>query len=167
MLALRRWNPFREEGMWPFEDLTNLHHEMDRVFGHFWGETPGLRKMMDNGRGFAPPAEVTSDENAWHVRMALPGLEPKDVHVEVTDNVLTVTGERAMEEEKEGKKKQTEFSYGHFERSFTLPKTLNLEGVTAEFENGMLTLMLPMMEAAKPRMIEVKKGGKFFKKTAA
>ena len=167
MLALRRWNPFREEGMWPFEDLTNLHHEMDRVFGHLWGETPGLRKVMDDGHGFAPQSEVTSDENAWHVRMALPGLEPKDVHVEVTDNMLTVTGERARKEEKKGEKRQSEFSYGHFERSFTLPKTVNTEGVTAEFENGILELMLPMAEAAKPRMIEVKKGGKLLEKTAA
>jgi len=153
--------------MWPFEDLTNLHHEMDRVFGHLWGESPGLREMMGNGHGFAPPAEVTSDEDAWHVRMALPGLQPKDVHVEVTDNRLTVTGERTMEEEKKGEKRQTEFSYGRFERSFTLPKTVNLDGATAEFENGMLELMLPMMEAAKPRMIEVKKGGKLFEKSAA
>ena len=164
MLALRRWNPFREEGMWPFEDLTNLHQEMDRVFGGLWGEAPGL--MKKNGHGFAPSAEVTSDDHAWHVRMALPGIEPKDVHVDVTDNMLTVSSERGMEEEKPGEKRQTEFSYGRFERSFTLPKTVNVDGVTAEFENGMLELMLPMMEAAKPRVIEVKKGATFFKKTA-
>ena len=84
MLAHRRWNPFGEEGVWPFEQLANLHHEMDRVFGHLRGETPGPVKMMKHGHGFAPAAEVTSGENAWHVRMALPGMDPKDVHVEVT-----------------------------------------------------------------------------------
>ncbi len=167
MLALRRWSPFREEGMWPFERLTNLHHEMDQVFGHLWDEAPGMGKLMQNGHGFAPAAEIISDKNAWHVRMALPGMEPKDVHVEVTDHMLTVTGERTMEEEKTGENRQTEFSYGHFERSFILPKMVNVDGVTAGFENGMLDLMLPLMEAAKPRKIEVKKGGKFLKKAAA
>ena len=100
--------------------------------------------MPGNGHGFAPPAEVTSDENAWHVKMALPGMEPKDVNVEVTENVLTVTGERKMEEEKTGENRKTEFSYGRFERSFTLPKMVNPDGVTAEFENGMLELHLPL-----------------------
>ena len=148
--------------MWPFEDLTNLHHEMDRVFGSLWGGTGEPRK---NGT-FAPQAEVTSDDNAWHVRMALPGVKPGDVHVEVTDNMLTVRGEHAMEEKAHGAKRQTEFSYGRFERSFTLPKAVNVDGVTAEFENGMLELMLPMAESAKPRLIEVKKGAKYFRKTA-
>ena len=74
MLALRRGTPFGEEGTWPFEQLTNLHHEMDRVVGHHWGETPGMGKMMKSGHGFAPAAEVISDENAWHLRMALPGI---------------------------------------------------------------------------------------------
>ena len=164
MLALRRWTPFQQEGMWPFEDLTNLHHEMDRTFGSLWGGTSGMLKK--NGHGFAPRAEVTSDDSAWHVRMALPGIKPKDVHVEVTDNVLMVSGEHTMEEEQQGAKRQTELSYGRFERSFTLPKTVNVDGVTAEFENGMLELMLPMMASAKPRVIEVKKGAKYFKKTA-
>ena len=166
MLPLRRWGPYREDGMWPFGHLTNLHHEMDRVFGNLWDETPGLGRMGDC-RGFAPAAEVTSDENAWRVRMALPGMDPQDVHVEVTDNMLTVTGEHTMEDEKKGENRQSEFSYGHFERSFMLPKTVNVDGVTAEFKNGMLELRLPMMEMAKPRKIEVKKGGKFFKRAAA
>ena len=73
--------------------------------------------------------------------------------------MLTVTGERRMEEEKTGENRQTEFSYGRFERSFMLPKMVTVDGVTAEYENGMLELVLPMMEAAKPRKIEVKKGG--------
>lgn len=162
MLALKRMNPFREEGTWPFEGLANLHHEMDRVFGNLWGEEP-----VWNGQGFAPPAEVASDENAWHVKMALPGMEPKDVNVEVTENMLTVTGERKMEEEKEGENRRTEFSYGRFERSFTLPKTVNVEAATAEFENGMLELHLPLMETAKPRKIAVKKGRKLLGKKAA
>lgn len=157
MLALRRWNPLRTEEMWP------LGEEMDRMFANLWGEMPARTGAMATP-GFAPPAEVTTDEGAWHVKMALPGMDPADVHVEVTDNVLRVTGEHKMENEKKGGKTRTEFHYGRFERAFTLPKTVNVEGVTAEFENGMLELTLPMTENVKPRTIEVKRGDTLFAK---
>ncbi|MEO2199258.1 MAG: Hsp20/alpha crystallin family protein [bacterium] len=149
MLALRRRNPLWEDAEWPFAGLMPLTREMDRF-----------------GRGFAPATEVTTGENAWMVKMAVPGMELKDVTVEVTGNVLTVTGEHEMEEDKEGETTRTEFHYGRFERRFELPKTVNVAGVTAELNNGMLALTLPMMEEAKARTIEVKKGGNFFKKTA-
>jgi HSP20 family protein len=147
MLSLTRWNPF--------EELTSLHRELDRVFGRSWGEFPAGK-----GWSWVPATEVTSDEHGWTVRMALPGIEPKDVHVDLTHNVLTVSGERATEvkSEEKAERHMSEIGYGHFERSFTLPENVAAEDVAAHFDNGMLELRLPLREAAKPRRIEI--GGK-------
>lgn len=166
MLALKRWHPMRDEGMLPFNELAGLHGEMARVFANLWDEVPTMHGTMTNGEGFTPPVEVTVDENAWHVKMALPGMDPKDVKVQVTDNMLTVTGEHEMEKKEDKGTTRTEFRYGHFERVFTLPKTVNVEAATAEFDNGMLALTLPMLEEVKPRTIEVTRGGKLFDKIA-
>jgi HSP20 family protein len=166
MLALKRWHPMRDEGMLRFNELAGLHGEMARVFANLWGEMPAMNGAMANGGGFTPPAEVTVDENAWHVKMALPGMDPDNVEVQMTDNMLTVTGEHQMEEKGKKGTTRTEFGYGHFERVFTLPKTVNVEAVTAEFDNGMLALTLPMLEEVKPRTIEVTRGSKLFDKIA-
>ena len=86
--------------------------------------------------------------------MALPGIDPKDVHVDLHQNVLTITGERTLNEEK-SEQHVSEIGYGRFERSFTLPDNVASEKVNAHFENGMLELTLPVSEAAKPRRIEI------------
>ena len=152
MLSLSRWNPF--------EELTNLHREMDRVFGRSWDEVPAGRSWS-----WVPASEVASDEQGWKVQMALPGIDPKDVHVDLNNNVLTVTGERTMKGEK-AEQHLSEIGYGRFERSFTLPENVDLTNVGAHFENGMLELTLPVTEAAKPRRIEIT-GGKTIPKKVA
>ena len=137
MLNLTRWNPF--------DELTDLHHELDRVFGGSWGGGPGKQ-----GWSWVPATEVTSDEHGWRVRIGLPGIEPKDVHVEIDHNVLTVTGERAVKEEKTDRH-LSEIGYGRFERAFTLPENVDAEKVGASFENGMLELTLPAVATARNR----------------
>ncbi len=133
----------------PFEELTNLHSEMDRVFGGPWGLFPAGKE-----RSWEPDAEISSGNEGWTVRMALPGIDSKDVHVDLQNRVLTITGERALN----GKKIEphlSEIAYGRFERSFTLPENVAQEKVNANFEKGMLELTLPVSEGAKPRRIEI------------
>ena len=143
MLSVTRWNPF--------EELTSMHREMDRVFGRSWGEYAARK-----GRSWVPAAEVTSETGGWKVRMALPGIDPADVHVDLNHNVLTITGERTVKTE-ESEQQISEIGYGRFERSFTLPEHVATEKVSANFDNGMLELTLPVSEAAKPRRIEIGK----------
>ena len=143
MLNMTRWNPF--------EELTILHREMDRVLGRSWGEYPARK-----GWSWVPATEVTSEKGGWKVRMALPGIDPTDVHVDLSHNVLTITGERTVKAE-QTEQQISEIGYGRFARSFTLPEHVATEKVSAYFDNGMLELTLPASESAKPRSIDIGK----------
>ena len=137
MLNLTRWNRF--------EELDTFH----RAFSRRWTAVPAERDWP-----WVPATEVTSDKEGWTVRMALPGIDPKNVEVDVHDNVLTVAGERSGKDE-DMEHHVSEFGYGAFERSFTLPSSVDAEKVDAVFEHGMLELRLPVAEASKPRRIEI------------
>ena len=137
MLSLTRWNPF--------DELTDLHRELDRAFGRSFRGEKGAQ-----GWSWVPATEVTSDKEGWKVRMGLPGIEPKDVHVELNHNMLTVTGERTVKEE-DADRHVSEIGYGRFERTFTVPDNVDAEQVSAEFDNGMLELKLPVAEQTRNR----------------
>lgn len=140
MLSVTRWNPF--------EDLGTLHREMDRVFGRYAGEEPAARPA------WTPATEVRSGEDGWSVRMALPGIDPSQVHVDLHGGSLTISGERARTEPN-GHGYASEIHYGRFERSFSLPAKVDAENVSARYDNGMLELTLPLAETAKPRRIAI------------
>ncbi|MXY25174.1 MAG: Hsp20/alpha crystallin family protein [Acidobacteria bacterium] len=141
MLSMTRWNPFVE--------LNSLHREMDRVFGRFVAD-----EEPDVGRSqWVPATEISAGQDGWTLRMALPGIDPNAVQVDLHGSTLTITGERTRSE---GDGQRTsEFHYGRFERSFTLPANVDAESVSADFTHGMLALTLPLAEAAKPRRISI------------
>ena len=140
MLSMTRWSPF--------EDLGTLHREMDRVFGRYVREEPAA------GPAWTPATEIGTGEDGWKVRMALAGIDPSHVHVDLHGNSLTISGERTRTETN-GHGHSTEIRYGRFERSFTLPAKVDAEKVSAHYENGMLELALPLAETAKPRRIAI------------
>ena len=137
MRSLTRWNPFGE--------LNSLQYELDRVFGRTWDVS-----ASDTSRTWVPSTEISSDDDGCTVRMALPGVDPKDVDVELAENVLTVKGERKTKTNDENSY-VSEFGHGSFTRSFRLPTNIYAEKVVANFEHWMLELRLPLAEAAKPR----------------
>ena len=139
MLSRDRW--------YPFEEMSNFHRDINRAFG--WSGAP-----IKSGQSWLPAAEVTSGSEGWTIRMGLPGIDPKDVSVDLDHNVLTISGERTTPEG-EDKKHLSELGYGRFTRSFTLPDTVDTEKVAAKFEHGMLALTLPVTEATKPRRIKI------------
>ena len=141
MLSLTRWHPFSE--------MTDFHHDVDRAFGRILGEWPATPV-----RSWLPATEATSGSDGLTLRMALPGVDPKDVHVELSGKVLTVSGERTVKDEQTDRH-LSEIGYGRFERRFTLPDDVETDDVTATFEHGMLELTLPTAEATKPRRIEI------------
>lgn len=140
---LTRWTPF--------EELTSLHREMDRLFTRAFDNPAGQGSQA--GAAFTPAIEVSSAKDGWNVRLALPGVDPKDVHIEVAANNLTVRGERRREQKAEPY--LSEITYGRFERTLTLPDSIDAEKVTAGYRNGLLELTLPLKESVKPRKIEI------------
>ena len=141
MLSMTRWNPL--------EDLGTLHREMDRVFGRYIGSDEPAA-----GPAWTPATEVRTGDDGWKVRMALPGIDPGQVHVDLHGGSLTISGERTHTGEN-GNGYASEIRYGRFERVFTVPAKVDAERVSAHYENGMLELTLPLAETARPRRIAI------------
>jgi len=101
--------------------------------------------------------DLTETEDAFHLKVDLPGLDKKDVHVRMEDNRLTISGERREEKTKKEKNRvHTERSFGSFYRSLRLPKSVNESKIEAHFQNGVLNVQLPKTEVSKPTHIEIK-----------
>ena len=103
---------------------------------------------------WAPATEIATVPDGWQVRMALPGIDPGDVKIDLNGDTLTVAGERSKRRE-DAELNRSEISYGRFERLLTLPSNVDADRVEANFDNGMLDLSLPLAESAKPRRIEI------------
>ena len=147
-MTIVRWEPFRE--------LSSLQTEMNRLFNAAF-EGPG----SGNGgaRRWTPAMDMLETEDEFVLRADLPGLSESDVHIELEDNVLTVSGERKTEhEDKREGFYRMERSYGSFSRSLTLPKGIDPEAVTAAFDRGVLEVRVPKPEQRKPRRISINAG---------
>ena len=142
MMSVTRWNPF--------EELNTLHREMDRVFGY----AQGAVRPAAGEAPWVPATEIATVPDGWQVRMALPGIDPGDVKIDLNGDTLTVAGERSNRRE-DTDLNRSEISYGRFERMLTLPSNVDADRVQANFDNGMLNLSLPLAESAKPRRIEI------------
>ncbi len=151
MPMLTRWDPFRE--------LTSLHDQMNRLFRDSFGTPSGREESLTTG-AFVPPVDVYEDEHNIVLKMEVPGIEQKDIDIRLEDDVLTVRGERKFEkEEKEENFQRVERRYGSFTRSFTLPHTVDANNVNADYENGVLKIVLAKRAEAKPKQIKVNVGG--------
>jgi HSP20 family protein len=140
-----------------YRDLFDFRRDFDEIFNRMLGATPALPGTSEET--FAPPIEAWTDAEAkkFYLRVAVPGIEPKDVKIEVQGNMLTLSGERKhVEEKKEVTYHQREFTYGAFQRVLTLPEGVDADKLTAEFNNGVLELTAPLAAAALPRRIEIK-----------
>jgi HSP20 family protein len=103
-----------------------------------------------------PSVDVFEDKESLKIVAELPGLKPEDVKITLENSTLTLRGEKKqVAEEKTERVHRYERSYGSFERSFSLPNTVDADKVAASFENGVLTITLPKAEKAKPREIAV------------
>jgi HSP20 family protein len=100
--------------------------------------------------------DIFEDDQAFVVKADLPGLEIKDIDLQIQENILTLKGERRMEKEVEKDRYlRIERSYGSFQRSFTLPNIVDPEKVKARFKDGVLEIRIPKLEKAKPKQIQV------------
>lgn len=148
-MALTTWKPM--------SDLFVIHNEMNRVFDGFFG--PGGERRRENNGDWAPAVDISETADGVAIRAEIPGVSEKDAHVSVTNNVLTLTGEKKQESSDTGENyHRVERSYGNFQRSFTLPRNLQTENTTAAFKNGVLTISIPKIEEVKPKEIKISTG---------
>ena len=149
-MAIVRWEPFR--------DLVGLQDRMNRLFDEAFrgGGRAAQEDDWSLGGSWAPAVDIYEQEGNIVLKAELPGVDPKDVDVRVENNVLTLHGERKFDNEvKRESYHRVERTYGAFSRSFTLPNVIDTEKIKADYKDGVLRMMLPKKEEAKPKQISI------------
>lgn len=137
-MTLVKWDPFR--------DLANLHQRMSTQLGG----------THDAYGTWAPPVDIFEKGDDLVIRAELPGVDKKEIDINVEDNRLMIQGERTRDSEFDEKSAyRLERTFGSFVRSFMLPKTVDASKISATYVNGVLEIALPKAEAAKPRKVEI------------
>ena len=153
-MATRELSPWRGNQVgWAFEPFSSFRQEMDRLFDDFFAPA---RTTGNGGSTLRPSIEMAEDDKAYHVTAELPGLDMKDISLDMRENTLAISGEKKSEK-KEGTH-YTERTYGRFERVIGLPQEVDADKVSASFRNGVLTIDLPKNPRAqdKARKIEIR-----------
>jgi len=150
-MAIVRWEPFR--------DLAGLQDRMNRLFDEsFRGLTRGGAAEEDWALGgtWAPAVDIYEQEGHIVLKAELPGIDPKDVDIRLENNVLTLRGERKVDNDvQRDSYHRVERAYGSFTRSFTLPSVVDQEHIKADYKDGVLKVTLPKREEAKPKQISI------------
>lgn len=134
----------------PIDRLFALQRELERTFNGGESADTGL---------FVPPMDVVESEHELQARLEIPGVSEDQIDIRVEDNMLTVAGEKQMEQvDERAGYRLVERRYGRFARSFTLPRGVDAGNVSATYDNGVLTVHLPKTEASKPRRVQVTRG---------
>ena len=143
-MAIVRWDPFGE--------ALRMQRDMDRIFARL-----GTPERGAEGVAWMPKIDVKRTGDDVTVHAELPGIDPDQVEIELTDNVLTIRGERTVDEEKEGEGWLIrESSYGSFERSLTIPEGVDPAAITASYKHGILEVHVPKaLETARPKTTKI------------
>ena len=145
--------------------MDTLHKEMDRLFDEFWKD--GGRRLMANppwpgsaeswsSTEVMPRIDATEDDNAFQVRVELPGMDRKDVDITLSGGMLTIRGEKKREDEEKGKDfYRRERSFGSFRRTLPIPTEVDESKIEASFRKGVLTIELPKSEEARKKITHI------------
>lgn len=140
------WRPFRE--------LERMRREMDRLWDSFFERRPARAEEVSE---WLPSLDLSETKNEFVVKAELPGIDPKDIDISLTNDILTIKGEKKQEkEEKEENYHLIERSYGSFTRAIRIPGQVQSDKITASFKNGVLKVVLPKTEEAKKKEIKIK-----------
>ena len=147
MMDLMKWNPAR--------DMFGMRAQMNRMLDDFFAPA----KRTDDGDSlwdWNPAVDIMDNDKSIVIKAEIPGVDKKDISVDVKDRVLTLRGERSADNEvKEDKFYRRERFYGKFERSFTLPAAVDPEHINATYTDGVLKIEVPKPEGHKPKQISV------------
>ena len=147
-MAIVRYNPWHE--------MNSLQRQLNHLFndalnGERWDD-------FGNWSSF-PAAEITEKDDAFHLKLEVPGMEAKDLDIQVMADRVAIAGERKSETTSESNgSTRSEFRYGKFQRVIPLPTRIQNTNVTAEYKNGILNLTLPKSEAEKNKVVKVNLG---------
>jgi HSP20 family protein len=127
---------------------------MSRLFDNWY--RPARYRADSENLDWAPVVDILEADEHVEIRAEIPGLSEKDVQVSVTDDVLTLKGEKTQETEDTNQKyHRVERSYGRFQRSFTLPANLDPEDIKAKFTHGVLTVSIPKVKEVEPKEVQI------------
>jgi len=139
------------------QPFLSLQREIDRLFDDFTRGFSTLSMMPAPGGKLMPVTDVTETDKEIEINAELPGLEEKDLQINLSDNVLTIKGEKKAEKERKEKDfRMVERSYGAFERTIELPEGVNPDSIKATIAKGVLTVTVPKPAPAQAKTIEVK-----------
>src|SRR6266508_4383712 len=158
MATMMRWDPF--------QDLRDAQDEMAQMtqMSPMLAQALGLHAQQGSGRAtataWAPALDISERKDAYLVTVELPGIELDDLEITMEDGLLTIQGERHFaHESSEQQFHRVERRYGAFRRSITLPAHVRADAVEASIEDGVLQVLVPKMEEAKPKRIQVRQSG--------
>lgn len=150
-MTISKWQPFKE--------LSTIRQQMDRLFEDMLSisdrDWMGLHSM---GGMWTPAVEIEETDNDLIVKAEIPGMDAKDIDVEVGEDRVTISGEHQEEQRSEDKKKNyyhSEFYYGKFERVIPLPRSIQTEKIDSKFKNGILTLTMPKIKEEPKKVVKV------------
>ena len=145
-MAIVRWRPLG--------NLFNIQNEINRLFSELAASPPESRDLAETA--WSPSVDISETEHEIVLVAELPGIDQKDLKVDVQDNVLTLSGEKKQTKEtKEKNFHRIERSYGAFHRSFALPVEVDVAKVKAVYKDGLLNIILPKAEVSKPKQIDI------------
>jgi len=137
----------------PFEQMSSLRDEINRLFEAPFGD---LARTSEFSNGWAPVLDLREDKDHLVATLELPGMKKEDLDVSVHEGVLSVSGERKQETtSEESDVHRSERSYGRFVRTLSLPKPVKVSDIKASYKDGILTIVMPKTEEAKPKQITV------------
>ncbi|WP_066377697.1 MULTISPECIES: Hsp20/alpha crystallin family protein [unclassified Anabaena] len=143
-MTLVRWNPWQE--------LNTIQRQLNRIFEEDMLPTT----IFDRTLVKVPAAELHETDDAVHLKLEIPGMEAKDIDLQVTDKAVYVRGERKSETKTEDKGTiKSEFHYGKFQRVIPLPVRIQNTNVKAEYKDGILNLILPKAEEEKNKVVKI------------
>jgi len=139
----------------PLAEASSLERRINRFFNE---ALSGFDGQYRDGAGAAwvPAVDIFEEADSIRIQAEVPGVKPEDVKISVEGNVLAINGTKQQTaEERTERVHRYERTYGAFERTFTLPATVDADKIRASYDHGVLTVTLPKVEQAKPRQIQV------------
>ena len=138
----------------PWNDVWNATNRFNRVFGKAFAPARTVDENCDCV--WRPGVDIYEEDNGVTLKADLPGIDKKDISIDVKDGVLTLSGERSDESEtKEKNFYRRERTYGKFQRVFTLPEGVNADDIKADFKDGVLKVHVPKAEVEEPKKITI------------
>ena len=126
-----------------YSDLDFRPTTFSSMLDNFFNEAANTNRVSR----FRPGADVVETEKSFEIHIAVPGMEKKDINIDVNEGVLTISGERKFENKEEGRNYHTvETSYGSFSRTFNIPELVDSSNIEASYKNGILKVDLPKDE---------------------